>query len=65
MTIDMQKLKRMSDGDPNAKVMVNKRWLAEAHRLLAEAQRWEQARGALERVGGKSLFEDIFGRPMR
>jgi hypothetical protein len=38
MAIDMKALKRMAEGDPAGKVMVNRRWLGEVHRLLAAAE---------------------------
>ena len=42
MAIDMEALKRMSEGEPNTKVTVNRRWLAEVHKLLAEKRKAER-----------------------
>jgi hypothetical protein len=63
MAIDMGALKRTAEGDPNARVEVNKRWLTEVHRLLEEG---EQAKRDLARAGrSNDIFEALFRGPQR
>ncbi|AHE52627.1 hypothetical protein [Sphingomonas sanxanigenens] len=48
--IDMDALARAAEGDPNAKVTVSKKWLAEVHRLLQQRARDRRMDSVLEKV---------------
>jgi hypothetical protein len=38
MAIDLDQLKRASQGEPTARVTVNKAWLAEVYKLLVQVE---------------------------
>ncbi len=58
MAIDLAALKRASEGDPSAKVMVNKAWLAEVHKMLtAPTAAKSRLRPEVEELASR-----IFGR---
>ena len=56
MAVDLAALKKISEGDPSSRVTVTRRWLAEVHRCLAEAEQIKSSRS-----GGNALFDQIFG----
>ena len=59
MAIDMMALDRAAEGDPNARVTVNKRWLREVHRQLTDGAAAKAELDRRRREG--SMFDAIFG----
>lgn len=62
MAIDMKKLKEISQGDPDDKVMVRREWLQEVYRLLSEEEAEDDLSVFDKIFGEKGMFDTIFGR---
>lgn len=60
MPVDLAALKKIAEGDPNTKVMVSRRWLAEVHRLLSEAEAAKAAKPK-PRTGGDAVNDMLRG----
>lgn len=61
MSIDLDALQRMSQGDPTSKVMVSRKWLREVHRLLRRAALNESLTdlaGTLGKIAGEQAELD-------
>lgn len=57
--IDMAALAKVATGNPNERVQVNRRWLAEVERMLLAGQRAERVLASLKR--NDTILDSVFG----
>lgn len=59
MSIDLEALKRISEGDPNDRVTVNRGWLQEVYRQLVTREALGRTSELVNKIG------DVFAGPRR